>query len=84
MVTHTSLPNDKLYKWFLATWYAEMVLENRISTAKDKHWPCEYDQRQLECLVELKEFLDLSWTSWMDSMEDEFRRVSALLKEVEQ
>jgi hypothetical protein len=84
MATHTSLPNEKLSPWYFATRYAAMVLERRIALADEKEWPCEYDKRQLEVLMELEEFLNSSWNTWMDSTEQQLRGNFAVLNEVTQ
>ena len=84
MATHTSLPNEKLSPWYFATRYAAMVLERRIALADEKEWPCEYDKRQLEVLMELEEFLNSSWNTWMDSTEEQLRGNFAVLNEVTQ
>jgi hypothetical protein len=84
MATHTSLPNEKLSPWYFAARYAALVLEQRIALADEKAWPCEYDRRQLQVLMELEEFLNSSWNAWMDSTEEQLRGNFAVLNEVTQ
>jgi hypothetical protein len=84
MATHTSLPNEKLSPWYFATRYAAMVLERRIALAEEKSWPCEYDKRQLELMLELEEFLDSSWNAWMDCQEDQLKQHYEVLNGAEQ
>jgi hypothetical protein len=84
MATHTSLPNEKLSPWYFAARYAALVLEQRIALADEKAWPCEYDRRQLQVLMELEEFLNSSWNTWMDSTEEQLRGNFAVLNEVTQ
>ena len=84
MATHTSLPNEKLSPWYFAARYAASVLEQRIALADEKAWPCEYDRRQLQVLMELEEFLNSSWNTWMDSTEEQLRGNYAVLSEVTQ
>jgi len=84
MATHTSLPNEKLSPWYFAARYAALVLEQRIALADEKAWPCEYDRRQLEVLMELEEFLNSSWNTWMDSTEEQLKSNFAVLNEVTQ
>ena len=84
MATHTSLPNEKLSPWYFAARYAALVLEQRIALADEKAWPCEYDRRQLQVLMELEEFLNSSWNTWMDSTEEQLKSNFAVLNEVTQ
>ena len=84
MATHTSLPNEKLSPWYFATQFAAMVLERRIAVAKEKDWPCEYDKRQLELMLELEKFLDSSWKAWMDCQEDQLKQNYAVLNGAKQ
>jgi hypothetical protein len=84
MATHTSLPNEKLSPWYFAARYAALVLEQRIALADEKAWPCEYDRRQLQILMELEEFLNSSWNTWMDSTEEQLKSNFAVLNEVTQ
>ena len=84
MATHTSLPNEKLSPWYFATRYAAMVLERRIALADEKEWPCEYDKRQLEILLELEEYLDSSWKVWLGFEEERLKQSYAVLNGVQQ
>jgi len=84
MATHTSLPNEKLSPWYFAARYAALVLEQRIAVADEKAWPCEYEKRQLQVLMELEEFLNSSWDAWMDSTEEQLKANFVVLNEVTQ
>ena len=84
MATHTSLPNEKLSPWYFATRYAAMVLERRIALADENEWPCEYDKRQLELMLELEEYLDFSWKTWMQVQEEGLKQSYAALNGVQQ
>lgn len=84
MATHTSLPNEKLNLWYFATRYAGMVMEQRIALADEKGWPCEYDRSQLKVLIEVENYLDSSWKSWMDSQEEGLKQNYAVLNGAEQ
>jgi hypothetical protein len=84
MATQTSLPNEKLSPWYFAARYAAMVLKQRVAVAQKQELPCEYDKLQLERLLELEEFLDSSWFTWMNWQEEMLKEQSAVLGRAQQ
>lgn len=69
MTTHTEVQNYKLSPWYFAVRYANVVLQNRITNFKEKEWNTAYDEHVLKDLIELEQFLKMSWDTWMDQLE---------------
>lgn len=64
----TPMPNDKLSSWYFMLQHCKYVLQDRISTADIKGWNSEYDRAHLERLVDMEQFLKMSWDAYMDSL----------------
>lgn len=81
ITTHTPIPNDKLSPWLFAVRHAQAVLNWRITHAEENGLPCGYDRMQLDGLDDLEQFLSMSWTDYMDKLEDNIKELTEAMKD---
>ena len=60
--------NTNLSPWYYAVGWAKHSLQNQINRCAELGLNTSYDEKQLERLVELEQFLKMSWDEWMDSL----------------
>lgn len=69
MTTHIDLPVEKLTPWYFAVGWAKQVMIQNIVRVKALGMSTEYDERHLEQLEDMEQFLKMSWDVWMDELE---------------
>ena len=60
--------NTDLSPWYYAVGWARHSLQSQIKRYNDLGLNTAYDEKQLEKLVELEQFLKMSWDQWMESL----------------
>ena len=60
--------NNDLSPWYYAVSWARHSLQSQINRYHEIGLNTAYDEKQLERLVELEQFLKMSWDQWMDSL----------------
>lgn len=60
--------NTNLSPWYYAVGWARQSLHAQIRRYAELGLNTSYDEKQLERLVELEQFLKMSWDEWMESL----------------
>lgn len=71
MAIPTELPPEKLSHWYFAIGWARQVMIQNIERVQALGLATTYDERHLEQLEDMEQFLKMSWDVWMDSIEKE-------------
>jgi hypothetical protein len=59
----------KLSSWYFSVHWARLALEQRIEHCRELSLPTNYDEYQAQQLLDLEQFLKMSWDQWMDRIE---------------
>jgi hypothetical protein len=59
---------SKLSPWYFAVSWARMQLEQKIEQFTDWGFSTSYDEVQLERLLDLEQFLKMTWDERMDAL----------------
>ena len=62
------IANTDLSPWYYAVGWAKHSIQGQITRYKGLGLDTSYDEKQLEQLVELEQFLKMSWDQWMESL----------------
>jgi hypothetical protein len=62
------ISNTDLSPWYYAVGWAKHSLQLQITRYKGLGLNTSYEEKQVEKLVELEQFLKMSWDQWMDSL----------------
>ena len=60
--------NSDLSPWYYAVGWAKHTLQLQITRYQRFGLNTSYHEKQLERLVELEQFLKMSWDQWMESL----------------
>jgi len=60
--------NTDLSPWYYAVGWAKHTIQLQITRYQGLGLDTSYDQKQLERLTELEQFLKMSWDQWMESL----------------
>ena len=60
--------NSDLSPWYYAVGWAKHTLQLQITRYQGLGLNTSYEEKQLERLVELEQFLKMSWDQWMESL----------------
>ena len=60
--------NSDLSPWYYAVGWAKHTLQLQITRYNGLGLNTSYEEKQLERLIELEQFLKMSWDQWMDSL----------------
>ncbi len=60
--------NSDLSPWYYAVGWAKHSLQLQITRYNGLGLNTSYEEKQLERLVELEQFLKMSWDQWMESL----------------
>ena len=60
--------NSDLSPWYYAVGWAKHTLQLQITRYQGLGLNTNYEEKQLERLVELEQFLKMSWDQWMESL----------------
>jgi hypothetical protein len=60
--------NSDLSPWYYAVGWAKHSLQLQITRYQGLGLNTNYEEKQLERLVELEQFLKMSWDQWMESL----------------
>jgi hypothetical protein len=60
--------NSDLSPWYYAVGWAKHTLQLQITRYNGLGLNTSYEEKQLERLVELEQFLKMSWDQWMESL----------------
>ena len=60
--------NTDLSPWYYAVGYARHSLQMQVIRYRELGLKTNYEEKQLERLVELEQFLKMSWDQWMESL----------------
>jgi hypothetical protein len=60
--------NSDLSPWYYAVGWAKHSLQLQITRYNALGLNTNYEEKQLERLVELEQFLKMSWDQWMESL----------------
>jgi len=59
---------SKLSPWYFAVSWARFMLEQKIRQYKDWGFSTSYDESQLERLLDLEQFLKMTWDERMEAL----------------
>ena len=62
------ISNTDLSPWYYAVGWAKHTIQLQITRYQGLGLDTSYDQKQLERLTELEQFLKMSWDQWMESL----------------
>lgn len=68
MAIVTNLPTDKLSSWYFAVRWGRYHIEQAVARQEASGFDSSYDKAQLETLVDLEQFLKMSWDVIMDDL----------------
>ena len=60
--------NSDLSPWYYAVGWAKHTLQLQITRYQGLGLNTSYEEKQLEKLTELEQFLKMSWDQWMESL----------------
>jgi hypothetical protein len=60
--------NTDLSPWYYAVCWSRQMLQLQIRRYTEMGINTAYDEKQLEKLLELEQFLKMSWDQWMESI----------------
>jgi len=60
--------NSDLSPWYYAVGWAKHTLQLQITRYNGLGLNTSYEEKQLERLIELEQFLKMSWDQWMESL----------------
>jgi hypothetical protein len=63
-----TVDNNDLSPWYYAVGHARHSLQMQIIRYKGMGLNTNYEEKQLERLLELEQFLKMSWDQWMESL----------------
>lgn len=69
MAIRTDLPHEKLSHWYFAIGWARQIMIQYIENTRALGLTTTYDERHLEQLDDMEQFLKMSWDVWMDDLE---------------
>lgn len=73
--TTTLVPNNKLSPWLFAVQHCQHILRQRIVASEQQGFLSDYDQSQLETMNDLQQFLAMSWSAYMDKIEENIKEL---------
>ena len=59
---------SKLLGWYFSVSWSRMVLQQSVRTARENNWTNSYEEIQLERLVDLEQFLKMTWDNALDEI----------------
>ena len=59
---------SKLSEWYFAVSWSRLLLQQKIEQYKDWGFTTGYDDAQLERLLDLEQFLKMTWDERMDAL----------------
>ncbi len=59
---------SNLSPWYFAVSWGRLMLEQKIQQYKDWGFSASYDETQLERLLDLEQFLKMTWDERMDAL----------------
>jgi len=62
------IANTDLIRWYDAVQWSRLALQAQIKKYNANGLNTAYDETQLEKLVELEQFLKMSWDQWKESV----------------
>ena len=60
--------NTDLSPWYYAVSWARHSLQSQINRYAELGLDTAYDEKQLKKLLDLEQFLKMSWDQWMESL----------------
>ena len=60
--------NTNLSPWYYAVGWARQSLQAQVRRYSELGLNTSYDETQIERLIELEQFLKMSWDEWMESL----------------
>lgn len=67
--TTVKFDRDKLSTWYFSVSWARIHLEQKIQQFQDWGFSTSYDEIQLERLLDLEQFLKMTWDERMDALQ---------------
>lgn len=71
MAIPTELPHEKINQWYFAIGWARQVMIHQIQRVQALGLSTTYDERHLEQLEDMEQFLQMSWDTWLDNIQKE-------------
>jgi hypothetical protein len=59
---------SNLSPWYYAVSWSRHTLQAQINRYKEMGLDTAYDEKQLQQLIDLEQFLKMSWDQWMDDL----------------
>ena len=63
-----AVSRSNLSPWYYAVSWSRHTLQAQINRYKEMGLNTAYDEKQLQQLIELEQFLKMSWDQWMDDL----------------
>ena len=63
-----TVSNTDLSPWYYAVSWARHSLQSQINRYAELGLDTAYDEKQLKKLLDLEQFLKMSWDQWMESL----------------
>ena len=60
----------KLLSWYFAVGWSRVVLERSVQVARENNWTNSYEELQVERLLDLEQFLKMTWDEAMEKYQD--------------
>jgi hypothetical protein len=60
----------KLLAWYFAVGWSRVVLERSVQVARENNWTNSYEELQVERLLDLEQFLKMTWDEAMEKYQD--------------
>ena len=67
--TTVKFDRSKLRPWYFSVSWARIQLEQKIQQFQDWGFSTSYDETQLERLLDLEQFLKMTWDERMDALQ---------------
>lgn len=59
---------SKLLGWYFSVSWSRMVLQQSVRTARENNWTNNYEELQLERLIDLEQFLKMTWDKALEEI----------------
>ena len=59
---------SKLLGWYFSVSWSRMVLQQSVRTARENNWTNNYEELQLERLLDLEQFLKMTWDKALEEI----------------
>jgi hypothetical protein len=65
-IVNVNLDRSSLFSWYFALGWARIRVQQRVDEAKGYGWNTNYEELQLQRLVEMEQFIKMTWDQVLD------------------